>query len=263
MCVDSWLTKHAEENAILQTERHLLDGATLYCTHEPCEKCAKSIAQAGIKRIVFRHAYPNKYNHFFLKGIKVVYLPKKPIIFLDIDDVGNDLCEFLFDTHNRENNESFDWRKSKTFMLAENEGIKVGDEYFKEVLHREGTFLNLKPKKGYVEVIRKLIDEGFDVRLLTHPQWTSPYCLKEKMQWVQKHLPFFHLDDHLIMTRIKHEVAGEGKILLDDNPEHLRKWEEKGGIGIAFAEIEYSKAWDGKKVENFDQFYELVHKLAR
>ena len=69
-------TLHAEENAILEGERHLLKGATAYITHEPCEKCAKSLAQAGIKRIVFRHAYPNKWNEHFLQNITVCHLPK-------------------------------------------------------------------------------------------------------------------------------------------------------------------------------------------
>lgn len=66
-------TLHAEENAILHTERHHLDGSTLYVTHEPCEKCAKTIAQVGIKRIVYRHPYPNPYNKEFLKKAEVVH----------------------------------------------------------------------------------------------------------------------------------------------------------------------------------------------
>ena len=70
-------TLHAEENAVLQTERHLLEGATMYVTHEPCEKCAKMIAQVGIKKIVFRNAYKNQWNKIFLKNIEVIHLPIK------------------------------------------------------------------------------------------------------------------------------------------------------------------------------------------
>jgi len=71
-------TLHAEENAVLQTERHLLEGATVYVTHAPCEKCSKTLAQVGIKRIVFRNAYANKWNEHFLKGIELVHLPDNP-----------------------------------------------------------------------------------------------------------------------------------------------------------------------------------------
>jgi dCMP deaminase len=72
-------TLHAEENAILHAERHLLEGTTIYVTHEPCEKCSKMIAQVGIKRIVFRNPYKNKWNEHFLKGVEIVHLPKEAV----------------------------------------------------------------------------------------------------------------------------------------------------------------------------------------
>ena len=65
---------HAEENAVLHSERDNLMGATVYVTHEPCEKCSKTLAQAGIKRIVYKHGYANKWNKFFWENIEVVHL---------------------------------------------------------------------------------------------------------------------------------------------------------------------------------------------
>lgn len=46
---------HAEMNAILQSARYgiALDGASMYLTLHPCSGCAKSIAQAGIKEVVY------------------------------------------------------------------------------------------------------------------------------------------------------------------------------------------------------------------
>ncbi|UOF91829.1 cytidine/deoxycytidylate deaminase family protein [Fodinisporobacter ferrooxydans] len=69
-------TIHAEANACLHANRDSLKGATAYVTHEPCENCSKILAQVGIERIVFRNAYPNKWNQYFLKGIEVVHLTK-------------------------------------------------------------------------------------------------------------------------------------------------------------------------------------------
>lgn len=43
---------HAEANAILYAYRDLR-GATLYCTDKPCVDCAKLIAGAGIKEVVW------------------------------------------------------------------------------------------------------------------------------------------------------------------------------------------------------------------
>ncbi|WP_026092496.1 deoxycytidylate deaminase [Calidifontibacillus oryziterrae] len=65
-------TIHAEVNAVLHAERDDLKGATAYVTHEPCENCAKTLAQSGIKKIVFENAYENKWNQYFLKDIEVI-----------------------------------------------------------------------------------------------------------------------------------------------------------------------------------------------
>lgn len=54
---------HAEQNAIIQAARLgiVLDGATLYCTHQPCVICAKMIINAGIRRIVYKEGYPDEF----------------------------------------------------------------------------------------------------------------------------------------------------------------------------------------------------------
>lgn len=54
---------HAEQNAIIQAARLgiLLEGATLYCTHQPCVICAKMIINAGIVRIVYKEGYPDEF----------------------------------------------------------------------------------------------------------------------------------------------------------------------------------------------------------
>ena len=52
---------HAEQNAVIQAARHgiAIDGATVYCTHQPCVLCAKILINAGISEIVYRDAYPD------------------------------------------------------------------------------------------------------------------------------------------------------------------------------------------------------------
>ena len=52
---------HAEQNAIVQAARLgvSIDGATLYCTHQPCVICAKLIVNSGIIRVVYKESYPD------------------------------------------------------------------------------------------------------------------------------------------------------------------------------------------------------------
>ena len=55
---------HAEQNAIIQAAKlgSSIDGATLYCTHQPCVICAKMIVNSGITRVVYKHGYPDEFS---------------------------------------------------------------------------------------------------------------------------------------------------------------------------------------------------------
>lgn len=59
--LDTCLCLHAEQNAIIQAAYHgvTIAGSTIYATHQPCLTCAKMIANAGIRRIVFSGEYPD------------------------------------------------------------------------------------------------------------------------------------------------------------------------------------------------------------
>lgn len=71
---------HAEQNAIIQAAKLgiSIDGATLYCTHQPCVICAKMIINSGIKRIVYRHGYPDEFSLQLLNeaGVEIEQLTK-------------------------------------------------------------------------------------------------------------------------------------------------------------------------------------------
>ncbi|MFQ5574600.1 MAG: cytidine/deoxycytidylate deaminase family protein, partial [Terriglobia bacterium] len=52
---------HAEQNAVVQGALHgiEIEGATLYCTHQPCALCAKIIINAGISEVIYGTSYPD------------------------------------------------------------------------------------------------------------------------------------------------------------------------------------------------------------
>ncbi|MGI6642811.1 MAG: deoxycytidylate deaminase [Bacillota bacterium] len=64
---------HAEQNAIVQAARHGIpvEGSTLYCTTEPCSVCAKTLINAGIRRVVYREAYPDELSRALLESAGV------------------------------------------------------------------------------------------------------------------------------------------------------------------------------------------------
>lgn len=60
---------HAEQNAIIQAAKlgSSIDGATLYCTHQPCVICAKMIVNSGVTRVVYENGYPDDFAIDILK----------------------------------------------------------------------------------------------------------------------------------------------------------------------------------------------------
>jgi len=64
---------HAEQNAIIQAAKLgvSIDGATLYCTHQPCSVCAKMIINAGIRRDEYQEGYPDSFSLDIFEEAKV------------------------------------------------------------------------------------------------------------------------------------------------------------------------------------------------
>lgn len=81
---------HAEQNAIIQAAMHgiSIEGATLYCTHQPCILCSKMIINAGIVEVIYEEEYEEKSGLEMLKqaGIKTVKYNR----YEDIDEINVD-----------------------------------------------------------------------------------------------------------------------------------------------------------------------------
>ena len=54
---------HAEQNAICQAAKLgvSLEGATIYVTHQPCVICTRMIINSGIKKVIYKHGYPDDF----------------------------------------------------------------------------------------------------------------------------------------------------------------------------------------------------------
>ena len=72
---------HAEQNAVIQAARYgvSIDGATVYCTNQPCIVCAKILINAGIAKIVYENSYPDELSEKMIAeaGIELVHMPSK------------------------------------------------------------------------------------------------------------------------------------------------------------------------------------------
>lgn len=70
---------HAEANAVYFAARNgvRVEGAVIYCTTEPCRKCAEAIVQSGISECVYAQEYRVHDGLDLLKsaGISIGHLP--------------------------------------------------------------------------------------------------------------------------------------------------------------------------------------------
>ncbi len=67
------LAVHAEANAVYFAARNGVstNGATMYCTTEPCVKCAEAIVQSGIIKVVYEQDYR---DHSGIKLLEEAYV---------------------------------------------------------------------------------------------------------------------------------------------------------------------------------------------
>ena len=62
-------TLHAEENAIINSERANIKGSTAYVTATPCIRCAKLLINAGVKEIKCLGNYSNSRGQDYLTDL--------------------------------------------------------------------------------------------------------------------------------------------------------------------------------------------------
>lgn len=180
------------------------------------------------------------------------------IIFYDQDDVLNFLSKAAIAKYNKDFNDNFDWRENKSYWWQD--VAHFSDEYFINMLNTPGFFIDIEPQEDGLYYMKNLIDEGFDVRVITRPQYNST-CPGEKIDWFKKHAPFFDVSK-VCLTKDKWLLAGPDRILFDDATHNLEEWHKCGGIGIAL-DYKQNRNWEGPRVKTHKEFYELIHTLYK
>lgn len=69
---------HAEQNVIIQAAVHgvSLEGAAIYCTHQPCLICTKMIINCGMVAVYYAGEYPDPMSQemFAEAGVELIHL---------------------------------------------------------------------------------------------------------------------------------------------------------------------------------------------
>ena len=178
-------------------------------------------------------------------------------VLIDMDDVLECLLEAWLDYNNRKfgtdvkYDDIREWDLSKAFP-----GLSREETYAAEM--DKDFWKNVRPMPGAPEAVRKLLDDGHDVIIVTATLYET---LKEKMEDVLfKYFPFI-TRDRVIITFRKQLIKGD--VLVDDGPHNL--------IGGDYRKILFNaphnrdfdeKSIGAERVYNWEQAYECICRIA-
>jgi 5'(3')-deoxyribonucleotidase len=185
---------------------------------------------------------------------------KKPLL-IDMDCILVDMLPWWLGEYSRLSGEKITLRNIVEYEVR---NLISNPSLFDKILHTRGFFSNLPPMPGAVKYLNKLIEEGYDIVILTQPPRKADYAIKEKRIWMQRYFPSYGLANMVFAHR---KDLVDGCLLFDDKPSHLEHWKDAHPEGIT-ATIEYPynrSAPVDKRFTNrrnaWKKFYEWVTSL--
>ncbi|MBP5225131.1 MAG: NUDIX domain-containing protein [Lachnospiraceae bacterium] len=179
-------------------------------------------------------------------------------ILIDMDDTIEQLLEaWIRCTNERYGRHSTvedvkSWNVTEAFPgLTKREVYGIPDE--------PGFWGKVEPVPGAVEGVRKLIEEGHEVYIVTATQYES---LAEKMSdLLFKYFPFIEWD-HVIITKRKQMIRGD--VLIDDGPHNL----EGGDYEKILVDAPHNRTYDAEangmiRVHGWDEILKAVDDIAK
>jgi len=88
---------------------------------------------------------------------------------------------------------------------------------FEELFSASGFWSSMKPLPNSIEVMEELYKK-YELFIVTSPWKTSKNCIPEKIEWVERYLPFFDIS-RLIFCSHKHLLSAD--VMIDDSPVYL------------------------------------------
>lgn len=104
-----------------------------------------------------------------------------------------------------------------------------------KVMNTPGFYRNLKPITGAFDALRRMVNAGHIVYLVSSPFPSNETCAGDKFSWVEEHLGH-EWAKRLIITMDKTPVVGT--ILIDDKPEI------KGAVTPSWEHVVFDQAWN-------------------
>lgn len=82
------------------------------------------------------------------------------------------------------------------------------------------------------DTILSMVDEFKPVLLSMLPLTNRAEACHGKVNWIRKHMPDYYNEGRFLIGGTKHQLAGPGKMLIDDSQANCEDWSEHGGHAI-------------------------------
>ena len=131
-----------------------------------------------------------------------------------------------------------------------------------------GIFKFLAPQDKVIKAVKRLIESGQEVYILSAYNEAFPDTVRDKNFWMDKYLPEIDMD-HRIYTLVGKSktdyIPGGVKstdVLLDDYNKNLQAWTTAGGIGIKLLiGLNSKSSWNGRFVKSYGTIKEIEETL--
>ena len=179
------------------------------------------------------------------------------IILVDMDDTIENLAEvwveYLNETHGTDVRveDQRSWDFGELFPMLDREDVY-------RVVKEDEVFRRLKPFDGAAEYMKKLIDDGHEIYIVT----ANPYqTVRVKMEeFLFEHFPFIDWK-HVIITSNKQMIRGD--VLVDDGPHNLEDGDYEKILFTANHNRDYDAEANGMiRVDHWKDVYAEICRIA-
>ena len=172
---------------------------------------------------------------------------RKPIIFVDQDDVCNNFIEQVIIEFNEKKGTNYTEDNVTDWDIGA--CLKAGNA---DIFNDMTIFSRLKVREGCYENFKLLYESGlFEMYMLSA---AHPYAMPYKFDWLIRKLPFF--DTRRYLTGMNKGLY-HGDILLDDGLHNIEAF--KHGEAVIFSRP-HNRKYDGpeKRVETWEEFANYI-----
>ena len=174
-------------------------------------------------------------------------------ILIDLDDTMEDLCGAWVNYLNKKHSLSVRRDDIDVWDIASRFPTLTEEEVFAP-LYREDFWETVKPVDGAVKYIRRIIEDGHDVYIVTasHPE---TFGIKYRYI-IKRYFPF--INSKMVVSAYDKSII-RGDILIDDGPHNFENWRH---VGILF-DAPFNKSFDEKtagivRAKSWEEIYSYI-----